>query len=99
MNFCRLIFAEQNPENNIIEMIEASRREISPEILAGEFAARQIFNGSDFMGLESLLYHLQDEGAEFDIQTALEIAELALDEIAEKYAKQGFGVYFSNADQ
>ena len=49
-------------------MVEASRREISPEMLAGEFAARQIFSGSDFMGLESLLYYLQDEGAEFDLR-------------------------------
>ena len=99
MNLFRLMFAEPNVENNIIEMVEASRREISPEMLAGEFAARQIFSGPDFMGLESLLYHLQDEGAEFDLQAALEIAELALDEIAEDYAKEGFGVYFSNADQ
>ena len=99
MNLCRLMFSEPTIENNIIEMIEKSRQEISPEMLAGEFAARQIISGSDFMGLESLLYHLQDEGAEFDLQTALEIAELALDEIAEDYAKEGFGVYFSNADQ
>ena len=88
MNLCRLIFAEPNIENNIVEMIESSRQEISPEMLAAEYAARKLVDGSEFMGLESILYYLADQRAEFDHEKALEIAELAVIEIAEDYLRE-----------
>ena len=94
MNLCRLIFAEPNPENSIVEMIEASRQEISPEMLAAEYAARKLVEGSEFNDLESILYYLADQRAEFDHDKALEIAESAMDEVAEDYLREINGIDF-----
>ena len=88
MNLARLMFSEPTIENKIIEMIEMSRQEISPEMLAGEFVARQVIDGSSFNNLESALYYLVDQGAEFDHEEALEIAESAMGDIAEDYLRE-----------
>ena len=88
MNLARLMFSEPTIENKIIEMIEMSRQEISPEMLAGEYSARKLVEGSEFMGLESILYYLADQGAEFDHEKALEIAESAMGDIAEDYLRE-----------
>ena len=88
MNLARLIFAEPNPENSIVEMIESSRQEISPEMLAAEYAARKLVEGSEFSDLESILYYLADQRAEFDHDKALETAESAMGDIAEDYLRE-----------
>ena len=99
MNLARLIFSENETENVIVEMIEQSRHQTSPERIAGEFSARKIINGVEFTDLESVLYYLADQGAEFDHEKALEIAQSAIDEIAETYLRKINDLEFQHIGQ